>query len=121
MDKDLSTAYGILAGILGALFGVAPGVFFCVVAGALLSLRWCETKTTKGILWHLVSSVVIVCIILGEVQGKLPTWTSAKLSGLLGGFLFMLVAEMLYVSVKTFNLGQKINVAWDKVVDKWTR
>lgn len=121
MDKDWSTAYAVLAGILGALFGVAPGVFFCVVAGALLSVRFCETKTTKGIFTHLAFSVVIVCIIIGEVQSNLPTWTSAKLAGLAGGFLFMLLAEMIYISIKSFNLGKKLDEAWDKVVDKWTR
>lgn len=121
MDKDITTAYAILSGILGALFGLAPGIFFCVVAGSFLSLRFCETKTVQAAMYHLTFSIIIVCIVTGEVQNKLPEWLSVKIFGLLGGFLFMLLAEMLYVSVKSFNFGQKINVIWDKVVDKWTR
>lgn len=121
VDKDMSTAYAILTAAVSALFDVNLGVFFCVIAGSFLSLRFCTTKTTGAALYHLAFSIVIVSIIMGELLSNQTILPNAKLIALAGGFLFMLVAEMIYGAVKTFNLGAKLNLIWDRLVDKWTR
>lgn len=124
MNKDLTTLYAILSAIVGALFGIETGVFFCAVAGSLLAVRFCSAKGTLERFVHFAISVIFACIIVGETAKIYPPWLTLKLSAAGWGFLFLLLAELVYLflkSVQSVNLADKISLILDRVIDKWTR
>ena len=119
MDKDLSTTYAALSSFFGFLFGVEIGVFWFALTGALVSVRFCETKETKKQLWHIGFSVLLACMVVGGSASVYPAWLSLKLVGLIYGFMILLLAEKVYYAVRDTNLTAKINIIIDKVIAKW--
>lgn len=124
MHKDLATVYAIITAIVGALFGIEMGVFFCAVAGSLLAVRFCTAKGTLERFAHFAVSVVFACLIVGETSAFYPNWISLKLVAVFWGALFLLIAELIYLAVKSaqaINFGAKLNIILDRFIDKWTR
>lgn len=124
MDKDLATVYAIITAIVGALFGIEIGVFFCAVAGSLLAVRFCTAKDRLARFAHFSVSVGFTCLIVGETAKLYPDWLSLKLAAIFWGALFLLIAELIYLMVKSaqaIDFAAKINIILDRFIDKWTR
>lgn len=124
MDNDLATVYGMITTVIGLLFGIEMGVFFCAIGGSLLAVRFCTAKGTLERLAHFSFSVVFTCVIVGETSKLYPDWLSLKLVAVFWGALFLLIAELIYLIVKSshaINFGTKLNLILDWFIDKWTR
>lgn len=121
MDKDLSTIAAFVSGLIGSLFGIEAGVACFALAGAFLSVRFCETKTTTGQIYHVVISATLTCMLVGVSKDLFPTALSLKLVAIVLAFLILLIAEKLYVGVKDFPISDKLNKLADIVIDTWAR
>lgn len=121
MDKDLSTVGAAVSGLLGSIFGVEVGVACFALAGSFLSVRFCETKSTLGQIYHVLISATLTCMIVGVSKGLFPEILSLKLVAMVLAFLILLIAEKLYVGVKDFPLSEKLNKLADTMIDLWAR
>jgi hypothetical protein len=123
MDKDLATAYALISAGIGALFGIEMGVFFCSIAGSLLAVRFCSAKTKSERFWYFIISVFFACLIVGETAPLYPVWVPVKIAAVMLGFLFLLIAEIIYYALKSarsINWGDKLSLLADRIIDKWT-
>lgn len=123
MDKDLTMLYGILSAVIGSVFGVEMGVFFCALGGAMLSLRFTETKTTTMKAIEVGIGTLLTCLAIASVI-DLELITSPallKFTAILLGAVILIVFDSLGKGLKKIDLGEKFNALIDKVTDKWTR
>jgi hypothetical protein len=123
MDKDLTVFYGSLSAFIGAVFGVEMGVFFCAAGGAILSLRFTETKSTlykavEVIIGTILSCAAIAAIISVELVETTPV---VKLLALFIGAGILILFDGFGKGLKQIDLGSRFNIILDRVIDKWTR
>lgn len=119
MDKDLSLIYAFISTAFGMAFGVEIGVGFFALAGSFISIRFCETKTTIGQMWHVSISTFLTCALVGGIHTIWPDWISLRLVALGFGILILLLAEKTYNAVRDTHFTEKLNIIIDKVIAKW--
>jgi hypothetical protein len=121
MDRDLSTIAAFFSGAIGSLFGIEVGVAGFALAGAFLSVRFCETRTTLGQIYHVLLSAIITCMIVGAGKHFISEVVGLKLAALILAFLILLLAEKIYVGVHDFPISEKLNKMADIAIDFWAR
>lgn len=128
-DNNINLVFAAMSWLISFLFGIELGVAFCALAGAFLSLRFCEPKSTRHQIVDVVISTILSCIITGsyavlitEIKSDSPiTHIPLKILALILGFLILLVAEHLYTSVKEISLKKMLKYAWDQLMDRWQK
>ena len=121
MDKDLIVVWALVSAAFSYLFGVEIGVGFAALSGAFVSTIFCETKETSKQIRHVLTSVILACIIVGGTSNIYPKWMSLKVVALLWGFLVLLAAEKLYVLVRDTDATAKVSQFIDNWIGSWKK